>query len=296
MNTYGYIYKIRNLIDNKIYIGQTIYDFKHRYHNNIEHYTHNLHIKRAIRKYGIENFEIDGEFDVAYSKIELDKLEDLYVKIYNTTNMKYGYNKRFGGGSRGKHTEETKKKMSDNHVPITGEDHHMYGNGFLVTGSKNPRAKKVICLNTKESFDTADEAAEKNGIGSGNKSGTQITACCKGNKKLKTCGKSPNGEKLIWMYYHKYLECTEKEIKAIIKESKIDRRGKYRAKKVICFTTGKIFDSPTKANGYHNANNRVISRCCTGVANYSGKLLDGTELHWGFLKIKRMEGIVIRRK
>lgn len=113
MEKYGVIYKIRNKINNKIYFGQTIEKggFDRRYKNNLYEYTHNKHLKKSINKYGIDNFEIDKEFDIAYSKEELDKLEDMYIKIYNTANRKYGYNKQFGGDN-GKLSDETKNKIS----------------------------------------------------------------------------------------------------------------------------------------------------------------------------------------
>lgn len=110
---YGIIYKIRNKVSNKLYFGQTIKKsgFDGRYKHNISKYTHNQHLKSSIKKYGIDNFEIDKEFDVAYSKDELDRLEDIYIKIYDTTNKNCGYNKQYGG-SNGKASEEAKAKMS----------------------------------------------------------------------------------------------------------------------------------------------------------------------------------------
>lgn len=284
MEIYGYIYKIRNKINNKLYIGQTIYDFKHRYHNNLEHYTHNIHIKRAINKYGIENFEIDEKFDVAYSKDELDKLEDMYVKCYNTIDDKYGYNKRYGGGSKGKLTAETKQKLRDNHNTPSGKLHPMYGKGYKLKGSKNGRAKKVICLNTLEIFDTADEAAIKYNIGSGNKNGTQIIACCRKNRKLKTCGKLSNGEKIVWMYYSEYLNASNEEVQNIIAESRVSHKGenlKAMAKKVICISSGKIFDSADKAAEECNIKPGCIRNCCTG-RNKSTVSPDGTRLSWRY--------------
>ena len=60
---FGVIYKITNTINNKLYIGQTV-DFNHRirsheetgFNKNAESYNNPLY--RAIRKYGINNFEI----------------------------------------------------------------------------------------------------------------------------------------------------------------------------------------------------------------------------------------------
>lgn len=112
---FGTIYMVRNKVNNKIYFGQTTdkNGFNRRYKNNIAKNSHNEHLKYAIKKYGIENFDIYKEFDVAYSKEELNKLEDMYIKLYNTTNPSYGYNKKFGGATNGKMSEETKKKMSE---------------------------------------------------------------------------------------------------------------------------------------------------------------------------------------
>ena len=53
---YGIIYKIKNQINGKIYIGQTIHGFNRRYKNNLEEYTKNIHLKNSIDKYGILAF------------------------------------------------------------------------------------------------------------------------------------------------------------------------------------------------------------------------------------------------
>jgi len=102
---YGIIYKIRNKLNNKIYFGQTVSSFKNRYGNNLLKFSHNNHLKNSIKKYGIDNFEIDEEFDIAYSKEELNKLEYYYIELYNTTNPNNGYNKIKGGNSKKLSTE-----------------------------------------------------------------------------------------------------------------------------------------------------------------------------------------------
>ena len=84
---------IGKILNNKIYIGQTKHSFKERYKNNLRKNTHNIELKNDIEKYGIDNFEIDEFFDIAYSKEELDKLEQLYIKSYNLLDSRYGYNK-----------------------------------------------------------------------------------------------------------------------------------------------------------------------------------------------------------
>lgn len=64
---------------------------------------------------------------------------------------------------------------------------------------KNRRIS-VICLNTKEVFNSATEASVFYGVSNGG-----IISCCKG--KTKSRGKHPiTGEKLKWMYYEDYLK------------------------------------------------------------------------------------------
>ena len=106
------------------------------------------------------------------------------------------------------HTEETRKKLSK---ALTGENHPMYGKQLSeehkkklseshkgkytgkYTGKKNPRARKVICITTGETFNCILEAEEKYNIVH-----QSISKCCKG--KYKSAGKLPTGEKLVWRY------------------------------------------------------------------------------------------------
>ena len=54
------------------------------------------------------------------------------------------------------------------------------------------------------------------------------------------------------------------------------------SKKVICVTTGKIFNSFKDARNYYKSSN--ISDCCKGVRKHAGKLQDGTPLQWKYVK------------
>ena len=137
---YGIIYVIRNKVNNKLYIGQTTEKrgFKGRYEYNGEgiervynYYKskirnndkYNEHLYSSIEKYGLEAFEVIEEFDIAYNEEELNKLEYMYIEIYQTRNSKYGYNYRFGGNN-GRHSEGSKKKMSEAHK---GDNSYWYG-------------------------------------------------------------------------------------------------------------------------------------------------------------------------
>ena len=59
---YGIIYKATNLINNKVYIGQTIRRLEERIYYHYYRAEHELeiihtHFINAIRKYGKENFQ-----------------------------------------------------------------------------------------------------------------------------------------------------------------------------------------------------------------------------------------------
>lgn len=238
MEVYGYIYKVTNKANGKIYIGLTTTGFDIRYAYDILQNTHNEHLRNAIKKYGIDSFDINKKFDTAYSKEELDALEDMYIKIYDTINPKYGYNKKYGGGN-GKHTEETKNKIS---LSVSGENNPFFGKHHTEetknklreankgnkywegkshseeakikisnskrgtqVGGNNPRARKVICLNTKEVFDCAKDAAIWSGRVNVVNAGSPIIACCNGRRK--SSGKHPlTNERLQWMYYEEWLK------------------------------------------------------------------------------------------
>lgn len=96
----GYIYKITNTQNNKIYIGKTttcIQDrfSKHVYESknpNVKGYSFILH--KAFRKYGIDNFTIEEVEEIDNSL--LDSREIYWINIYNSM-IPNGYNMTFGG-------------------------------------------------------------------------------------------------------------------------------------------------------------------------------------------------------
>lgn len=109
---YGIIYMIKNKVNNKVYIGQSIHSFKRRYKGKRWwDYTHNPHLKNSYNKYGIENFEVTEILDIAFSKSELDIKEQHWILYYNSMNPKFGYNKS-NGGNTNIPTDEIKAKLS----------------------------------------------------------------------------------------------------------------------------------------------------------------------------------------
>ena len=54
------------------------------------------------------------------------------------------------------------------------------------------------------------------------------------------------------------------------------------SKKVICVTTGKIFNSQKEASNYYKCS--CISECCEGTRKSAGKLPNGIRLKWKYVK------------
>lgn len=105
----GYIYKITNKVDRKIYVGQTIQILEDRWRKHRNVGSNCRYLKRAFNKYGIDNFEFKL-ICVCFDE-DLDKYEIQYMEKYNSM-VPNGYNLRKGGNS-GKHHEETKRKISE---------------------------------------------------------------------------------------------------------------------------------------------------------------------------------------
>lgn len=108
----GLIYKITNLINNKIYIGQTIRPLSERIDDYKRGKTNN-YLKNAFSKYGWDNFEF-SIIDTAETTQELNLKEINYILKNKSNNKKYGYNIE-AGGKNSIPNIETLKKMSQSH-------------------------------------------------------------------------------------------------------------------------------------------------------------------------------------
>ena len=104
-----YIYLIVNKVNGKTYIGQRK-SLKEWYED--KYMSSGKLLKKAKIKYGIENFE---KFLIqhCYSKEEVNKAERFWIAEYRSRG-KSEYNIADGGqGFTGKHSEETKRKLSE---------------------------------------------------------------------------------------------------------------------------------------------------------------------------------------
>ena len=94
----GFIYLIKNIVNNKIYIGQTLISPFDRWKEHIKSINRNINspLYEDVRKYGIENFT----FQILEENISseyLDKKECFYIKKYESIDINKGYNISQGG-------------------------------------------------------------------------------------------------------------------------------------------------------------------------------------------------------
>lgn len=111
------IYKVTNLINGKIYIGQTT-NFRKRlsdYKNIHKKDDLTQPIAIDVRKYGTNNFTI--EIVKLCNPEELSKYEEKYIKKFKTEDPRYGYN-IFSNINSSQNDIESRRRKSLSHVGL----------------------------------------------------------------------------------------------------------------------------------------------------------------------------------
>jgi group I intron endonuclease len=190
------IYAHINKINGKIYVGLTGVSPEKRWRDG-NGYHDGTHFKNAVDKYGWDNFE-HKIIKENLTKDEASYWEQYYISFYNSTDRKYGYNMS-SGGEHGGHpqTYETKKKISENgyHKGMSGRKHSeetkrkmsesRNGREFsdkskekLRKSALNNMGRLFLCVELNRVFDNLDEAYE---VTTCHKS--SIVLCCQGKQK-----------------------------------------------------------------------------------------------------------------
>jgi group I intron endonuclease len=197
------IYLTENIINGKKYIGQDQY-------NNPNYIGSGILLKKAIKKYGEENF-IKKIIDTCSDKNELNEKEIYWIKYYDAVKNNDFYNLAEGGNggwlgdevnekrrktlTGHKHSEETKNKIrkkafnrvfsdkTKNKMSNTAKKNKNFKRLLYGFGSNNPNSKEVNQYDLNDNFikkwDSIKEACEYYNI----KSAGNITGCLKGERK-----------------------------------------------------------------------------------------------------------------
>lgn len=256
------IYKITNIINNKVYIGQSnwlkkrIGCHKNKLRKNIHE---NSHLQTSWNKYGEENF-IFEIIEICEESL-LNEREMYWISFYNSSSKDSGYNKSLGGdGNRGyKHTEETKKKMRENHANFEREKNPMY-------------KKSVRDFMTEEEYEIWRKNISLSRIG----------------EKNHFYGKhhsEETKEKISRAKREKYIEKKDTRSMGVVpsetKEKYIERQSTTIFSGVVCINNGILFTTIKQASEYAGVSRSLISSCCASKARYAGEL-NGEKLVWRY--------------
>jgi group I intron endonuclease len=145
------IYVIKNTVNNKVYVGQTWCVPIKRFSLHLRDKSGScLKLFRALNKYDRKNFNM---IPLVYCERqdEADVLESFFIKLYNS--IANGYNIR-EGGSGGKLSEETKKKISiGNKGKIVSEKTRkllrVINTGKILSKEHCKKLSKVLLGNTR---------------------------------------------------------------------------------------------------------------------------------------------------
>ena len=109
----GFIYKITNKVNNKVYIGQTNRSLEIRWREHKSragcHYT--SHLYSAMDKYGTDNFVFEG-IEEATEEL-LDEREKFWISYYDSSNPQKGYNLTIGGQGKRNYSAEIIRNLWD---------------------------------------------------------------------------------------------------------------------------------------------------------------------------------------
>lgn len=150
-----YIYKITNLVNGKIYVGQ------HSSNTNRYYMGSGSELKKAKKEFGTHNFkmEILEEYH-GNSRKEFSELEIKWIKKLDATNPEIGYNKlKVGnGGYIGKewydsqvgrkHTEEEKRKISESNKGKVISEETRLRYSLINKGRKKTEEQKLALRKT----------------------------------------------------------------------------------------------------------------------------------------------------
>lgn len=243
-NHYNCIYMYTNKINGKRYIGQTK-DFNKRYSSHLnsslnnKSNRHNLPFHKAIRKYGIENFQIDILVENISTKDELNELEKSFISYFNTLCKNgIGYNVAEGGGSANPFKGKTEEEMEE-----------------FKKGCRERNLGKKLSDDHKRKISEANKTMIFT-----NEHRRKISESKKGKKRSKECkekiANKKRGTKHSEETKKKMSESSTKKVKVIQMDTENN---------VI-----KIWDSIKQASKELNIDNSAISKCCRGKLKQTG--------------------------
>jgi hypothetical protein len=267
---YGTIYVLKNIINNKYYVGQTSRELKYRLKEHLK-YNYSV-ISRAIKKYDFNNFKVYQFEGIPVDLLDYAEQELIYKlnsEVPNGYNVdKGGYVYRiFGDTTRKKMsnsaknkivTEETKNKMSKAKIGKKFTKEHRIKIGLSQIGRIQSEETKNKISNTKKLRHYPSSMLGKH----------HSTETKNKISKTRIDRKIP-----IWNTGIKSSEETKLKISMALKGRKPTNSIKIR-----CVETNEIFNAIKLASEKYKICDSNIVSCLKGRLNSAGKY------HWEYYK------------
>lgn len=279
------IYKTINLINGKIYVGQSFKD-------NDKYIGSGKLLKKAIRKYGIKNFRKEIIEKCIPDKKVLDEREKYWISYYNSTNKKIGYNIALGGQygwmSGLKHSESTKEKMRRKR---TGDKNAFYGKKHTseskekISQSLKKSKKFHLSVSKKERCEKISKAMKKKVVSQETRE--KLSLAHKGRKKTPEQIEKMReiGNKLKPFLGKKHSEESRKKMSEKNKGKIMSQEAKDKLREI---NTGKILSKETKQKISKSLEKIVEQYDSNGnlINVWSSSLIASKELGMSFRKIR----------
>lgn len=241
------IYAIRNITNNKIYIGQSL-DVEDRiwHHKSaLKHNRHeNDHLQKSWNKYGATSFQF--QILAICEEKELDDQERFYIRYYNSIDGDYGYNNESGGSLHKRMSDESKRKMSESKKGMyAGSKNPMYGVHLKWTEERRKRLSEQMSGKNNPMY------------------GVHLKPSAEQLKRASERFKGNNNP----FYGHKHTEASKNKM----------RNNNHRKKPIRCVETGEEYVSSCEAGRVTGFDSSHIIACC------NGKQKTAYGYHWEFI-------------
>lgn len=254
-----YVYEITNLVNGKKYIG------KRSCHCPIEEDKYmgsGTLLKRAIDKYGIENFT-KKVLHICKDEDEAYKFEENHIESTKAYSDKKYYNIAYGGkGFRSEHVSSINRERWKN------EDYKEKVSNSIKKAWSNPLVKEKISASIKLSWTEERKQARSEYM--------KENAYWKGKKMpkyvLDKMSESHRGRK--------HSQQTKLKISRSNTGKILPRREECKnSKKVVCINTGEVFNCMLSIEDKFGFSANHISQCCSGNRKSEG-VIDGKRCGW----------------
>lgn len=143
------IYKITNIQNNKVYIGQTINTIECRFKQHLRENRGSNLLHKDMQIQNKEDFKIIL-IDRAETQIEADEKERFWISFYNSTNTEYGYNLDSGGKNSCTKSSTALNNMRD--AVLRSWDDEETSERMLEGLRKGTDTWKKICMENRVEF------------------------------------------------------------------------------------------------------------------------------------------------